>query len=60
MIIRYMYLFRTVKHEGFLKFIKNLQPKYKVVYEKTVHDDCMDIVEKLKVKACTMIEEAPE
>lgn len=59
MIIRHAYSFRTVEHEGFLKFISNLQPKYKVVSEKTVHDDCMDVVKKLKVKARTMIEEAP-
>src|SRR5260364_158024 len=30
MIIRHVYSFRIVEHEGFLKFIKNLQPKYKV------------------------------
>ena len=59
MIIRHAYSFRMVGHEGFLKFIDNLQPKYKVICEKTVHDDCVNIVEKLKVKARTIIEEAP-
>ena len=59
MIIRHAYSFRMVEHEGFLKFISNLQPKYKVVSEKTVHDNCMDVVKKLKVKVRTMIEEAP-
>ena len=59
MIIRHSYPFRIVKHEGFIKFVNGLQPKYKVVSEQTVHRDCIEIAEELKEKAYAMVSNAP-
>jgi hypothetical protein len=59
MLILHAYPFRMVGHEGFLKFVNNLQPQFKVMSEKTACEDCKDIVKDLKVKAHLMIQEAP-
>jgi len=59
MIIRHSYPFSMVEHEGFIKFASNLQPQYKMVSEKTVREDCMNIVNDLKEKVRTIVQEAP-
>ena len=59
MLIMHTYPFRMVEHEGFLMFVNNLQPQFKVMSEKTVREDCKDIVEDLKVKVRTLIQEVP-
>ena len=59
MIIRHSYPFHMVMHEGFIKFVKNLQPQYKMVSERTAHEDCMKIVSDLKEKVRIIVQEAP-
>ena len=59
MIIRHSYLFCMVTYEGFIKFVKNLQPQYKMVGKRTAHEDCMKIVSDLKEKVRIIVQEAP-
>lgn len=37
-------------------FVNNLQPEFKLISEKTVHKNCNNIVENLKIKACILIQ----
>ena len=59
MIVLHGYPFRIVEHQGFLKFVNNLQPNFRVMSEKTIHEDCKNIVANLELKVHKMICEAP-
>ncbi|CAG8661889.1 10401_t:CDS:2 [Ambispora gerdemannii] len=59
MIIMHEYPFRMVEHEGFLKFVNNLQPQFKVMSEKTTREDCKNLVADLEIKIRIMIQETP-
>ena len=59
MILMHGYSFRIVEHKGFLKFVKNLRPQFKVMGEKTTCEDCKDRVADLKVQVYRMIQDAP-
>jgi hypothetical protein len=48
-----------VEHEGFLTFVNNLQPQFRMITKKTVHDDSQRSVETLKLKVHKIIQEAP-
>lgn len=59
MIIMHAYPFHMVEHKGFLKFLKNLRPQFKLICEKTISADCKIRVEELTTKIRIMIQEAP-
>lgn len=59
MVVRHSYSFSMVEDEGFVKFVSNLRPEFKLLGRKTVRKDCDNIVEELKIKARILIQEAP-
>lgn len=57
MIVMHGYPFHMVEHKGFLKFVNNLRPQFKVMCDKTTREDCKDYVTSLKKKVNIMIQE---
>ena len=43
MIVQHGLPFSIVEYSGFIKFVKSLNPMFKMVSRNTIKDDCMDL-----------------
>ncbi|XP_020596430.1 zinc finger BED domain-containing protein RICESLEEPER 2-like [Phalaenopsis equestris] len=59
MIILHHYPLDIVKHVGFQNFVRNLQPRFKLMSEEMIIDDCLKIYENGRSKLSEILEMLP-